>query len=394
MIYLDNGATSFPKPAGMIEAMRVCMTSYCGNPGRSGHMMSIRTGEEVYRTRLAVADMFNLSSPERVVFGLNATSALNQAIKGLLNEGDHAITTAMEHNSVFRPLKALEPAGVKHTIVSCDPEGFVHVEDVEAAVRDETRLIVCTHASNVTGTIQPIEEIGRLVCRLNEKRSKSKRIYFLVDASQSAGSIPIDIRDMKIDMLAMPGHKGLLGPLGTGVLCVAEGVPLYPIAEGGTGTESRDRNQPIEFPEGFEAGTVNAPGIIGLGYSVNWVKNIGVSAIKEYEESLIKPLHDALRNMKCITVYGPEDVCEKTAVVCFNVTDDHGNIKLSCEKTAAMLAEEYNIAVRGGFHCAGLAHKTIGTWDCGAVRMSAGPFNTAKHIKAAINAVYRISRSV
>ncbi|MDD2217714.1 MAG: aminotransferase class V-fold PLP-dependent enzyme [Eubacteriales bacterium] len=394
MIYLDNGATSFPKPAGMIEAMRICMASYCGNPGRSGHMMSIKTGEEVYRARRAVAEVFNISSPERIVFGINATSALNQAIKGLLCEGDHAITTAMEHNSVLRPLKTLEVVGVTHTIVSCNCEGVVCTADIEAAVKPETRLIVCTHASNVTGSIQPIKEIGEMVCRINRKRSKQNRIYFLVDGAQSAGCVPIDVVEMKIDMLAMPGHKGLLGPLGTGILYVAEGVPLYPIMEGGTGTDSRDRNQPTGFPDGFESGTVNAPGIIGLGYSVNWVKNIGVSAIKDYEENLIKPLHDALIDMKGVTVYGTKHACDKTAVVCFNITDDQGKIRLGCEETASRLANEYNIAVRGGFHCAGLAHKTIGTWDCGAVRISAGPFNTRKQIKTAINAVYNISRSV
>lgn len=393
MIYLDNGATSFPKPPGMTEKMKECMDKYCGNPGRSGHYMSIRTGEEVYRARKSMARVLGIKNPQRVIFTLNTTEALNMGIKGVLFSGEHAVTTAMEHNSVLRPLKALEACGISHTIVGCGLDGTVNIEDIRAAVQDNTRLIVCAHASNVTGTLQDIRAIGELVRQLNRGRSKENRILFMVDAAQSAGSVPIDVEDMNIDLLAVPGHKGLLGPLGTGALYVRSGVEIYPILEGGTGTASREREQPLEIPEGFEAGTVNAPGIIGLGYSLEWVEKAGVSNIQRYEDELIRCLHEALCNMRNICVYGPSDCRRKTAIVTFNVADRCGRVLCECEEVCARLAQEYGIAARGGFHCAGLAHKTIGTWEEGAVRLSAGPFNTKKEIKTAIDAVYKISKS-
>lgn len=392
MIYLDNGATSFPKPPGMVEKMAECMRDYCGNPGRSGHYMSIKTGEEVYLARKAAAGIFNIKNPERLIFALNATGALNMGIKGVLCCGDHGITTAMEHNSVLRPLAALKENGISHTIVPCVQCGTAKPEDIKKAVNENTRLVICTHASNVTGTVQPIGEIGRLIKEINRGRPKDKRILFMVDGAQSAGCVPIDVEEMQIDLLAVPGHKGLLGPLGTGALYVREGIDIYPIIEGGTGTASKDRKQPRELPEGFEAGTVNAPGIIGLGYSAGWVGKVGIKNIRDYEGEVIRPLNDALWNMKGIKVYGPRSCKDKTAVVTFNVVDKDGRPRLSCEEVSDRLAGEYGIAVRGGFHCAGGAHRTIGTWDFGAVRMSAGPFNTPKQIKTAVDAVFRISR--
>ena len=392
MIYLDNGATSFPKPPGMVETMAYCMKTYCGNPGRSGHRMSIKTGEEVYKARKTVAGVFNIKRAERVVFTLNTTGALNAGIKGVLASGDHAVTTAMEHNSVLRPLKALERDGVTHTIAGCEKCGRVSAASICDAIKENTRLVVCTHASNVTGTLQPVAEIGSRIAEINKRRSSENKIIFMVDGAQSAGCVPIDVEAMKIDMLAVPGHKGLLGPLGTGALYVGSDVDIYPIIEGGTGTASKDRVQPLEFPEGFESGTVNAPGIIGLGYSVAWVTRTGVENIRRYEEDIIRPLHEALMNMDCVKVYGPDDCSEKTAVVTFNAVDRDGSVRLGCEEVADRLANEYGIAVRGGFHCAGPAHRTIGTWDTGAVRMSAGPFNTSKEIRKTIDAVYRICK--
>ncbi len=392
MIYLDNGATSFPKPPGMAETMAYCMKTYCGNPGRSGHRMSIKTGEEVYKARKTVAGVFNIKRAERVIFTLNTTGALNAGIKGVLCSGDHAVTTVMEHNSVLRPLKALERDEISHTIVGCSECGTVSPSDIKKAIRENTRLVVCTHASNVTGTLQPIEEIGKMIKEINCGRSAENRIIFMVDGAQSAGCVPIDVEAMNIDMLAVPGHKGLLGPLGTGALYAGSDVDIYPIIEGGTGTASKERVQPLEFPEGFEAGTVNAPGIIGLGYSAAWVNRMGVENIRKHEEDIIKPLHNALMNMDCVKVYGPEECSSKTAVVTFNAVGQDGRVRLGCEEVAGRLADEYGIAVRGGFHCAGLAHRTIGTWDTGAVRMSAGPFNTPKEIKKAIDAVYRICK--
>jgi cysteine desulfurase family protein len=378
MIYFDNGATSFPKPSGMIAAMSRCMSDYCGNPGRSGHDMSMRTGEEVYKARMSLAKIFNIDEPERVVFTVNTTEALNVGIKGVLNSGDHVITTAMEHNSVLRPLKTLEDYGVTHSIVKCHTDGHVDLKTIKDALRPNTKMIVCTHASNVVGTIMPIREIGEL--------ARSRNLIFMVDAAQSAGCVKVDVEEMKIDMLAVPGHKGLLGPLGTGALFVRNGLTPRPLKEGGTGTESKNRKQPTEFPEGYESGTVNAPGIIGLGYSTEFVRKLGVEKIRDYEESLIRPIDASLRNMRNVTVYGPSDCRKKTSMVTFNINNK------SCEEVSQILNDRFKIAVRAGYHCAGLAHKTIGTWDTGAVRLSVSPFNSKQEIKTAIDAIYIISK--
>lgn len=380
MIYLDNGATSFPKPKAMMECMYKCMAEYCGNPGRSGHYMSMKTGEEVYKTRKNLAKLFNISNPGRIIFTINTTGALNQGIQGLLKQGDHVITTSMEHNSVLRPLKMLESKGVEHTIVNCDRAGCINLRDIKAAIKDNTCMIICTHASNVTGTIMPIREIGELAHRNN--------LLFMVDGAQSAGCIPINVVEMNIDLLALPGHKGLLGPMGTGLLYVRDGLELEPLLLGGTGTSSKDRKQPKEMPEGYESGTVNAPGIIGLGCSVEMLLENGIKPIHEYEEALTTILDEGLRNMKNVTVYGVEDCTQKAGIVTFNVRGK------SCEQVADELSEIYGIAGRAGFQCAGLAHKTIGTWETGALRLSVGPFNTKAQIKTAIEAVNRITRTL
>ncbi|HVI39795.1 MAG TPA: aminotransferase class V-fold PLP-dependent enzyme [Anaerovoracaceae bacterium] len=378
MIYLDNGATSFPKPNGMLRVMYECMRDYCGNPGRSGHQMSMKTGEEIYKARNEIGRLFHIEDCSRIVFTSNTTEALNLGIKGVLENGDHVITSAMEHNSVLRPLKALEESGIETTIVKCSGDGTLNFEMLEKEIRDNTKLIVCTHASNVTGTIMPIKEIGDL--------ARKKNILFMVDAAQSAGCLPIDVKDMNIALLALPGHKGLLGPMGTGMLYIRENVEMKPLKEGGTGTKSRELVQPTEYPEGYEAGTVNAPGIIGLGYSSKYISSLGVENIKAYEEELIGILDDALRNMNGITVYGPWNGKKKTGIVTFNLK------QLGCEDVCDRLNSEYGIASRGGFHCAALAHKTIGTYDTGAVRLSVGPFNTKRDINMAIQAIYQIQK--
>ncbi len=378
MIYLDNGATSFPKPRGMLQAMHECLSEYCGNPGRSGHKMSMKTGEEVYKTRKKLGRLFHIDDCGRIVFASNGTEALNLGIKGVLKSGDHVITTAMEHNSVLRPLRALEEAGIETTIIRCAGDGSLNMELLKKEIKDNTKLIVTTHASNVTGTVMPVKEIGTI--------ARQRNILFMVDAAQSAGSIPIDVTDMKIDLLALPGHKGLLGPMGTGMLYVRENIELKPLKQGGTGTKSRELVQPSEFPEGYEAGTVNAPGIVGLGYSCDYVESIGIENIRKYEEELTSMLDDALRNMGGITVYGPWDCRKKTGIVLFNVK------KIGCEEVCDRLSSDYGIACRGGYHCAGLAHRTIGTYDTGAVRLSVGPFNTKREINMAIKAIYQIQK--
>ncbi len=373
MIYLDNAATSFPKPAGMAEAMLEHMVSWCGNPGRAGHEMSRKTAAAIADARWLLADFINCSDPSRIIFTQNATSALNLAIHGILTKGDHVITTSMEHNSVLRPVIT---SGAESTIVPCGSDGSLDPSKIEAALRSNTRLIVCTHASNVTGTIMPVTVLVE-ICR-KHNRSRKRKILLLIDASQTMGHIPVSVRG--IDMLAAPGHKGLLGPMGTGLLYVRPGLELRPMMQGGTGTNSKLLEPPLEFPESFEAGTLNAPGIIGLKYSLEYLKDIS------FDRQLISALDQCLRNMDGVTVYGPENVNEKVGILTFNIDGwDSRDI-------ASLLNDNFGVATRAGFHCAGLAHKTIGTWDTGAVRMSLGLFNNMRQIKLAADAVYKISK--
>ena len=379
MIYLDNGATSFPKPKGMLMAMEKCMMEYCGNPGRSGHYMSMKTGEEVYHARRKVSSLFNIKNPQQLIFTKNTTEALNIGMRGLLKRGDHVITTAMEHNSVLRPLKCLEAAGIEHSIVKANEKGEVSVRDIAGSIKENTKMIVVTAASNVTGTIMPLKEIGKL--------AKKRGLVFMVDGAQAAGSMNIDVENLGIHMLAVPGHKGLLGPLGTGALFVREGIVLEPILAGGTGTESKNRTQPWDFPEGFEAGTINAPAIIGLGTSAEYVGKIGVDVIRQHEEELIGYLDEELLNMDGITLYGP-DCSKKTGISLINIAG------LEAEEVTNELNKTYGIAVRGGYHCAGLAHKSIGTWEQGAVRISVGPYNTKKEMRTLVEALNKICKGI
>ena len=379
MIYLDNGATSYPKPPCMVMAMEECIKNYCGNPGRSGHYMSMKTGEEVYHARRKVSSLFNINQTERLIFTKNTTEALNLGLKGILKSGDHVVTTSMEHNSVLRPLKMLERKGVEHSIVKADECGRVKMEDIARHIKDNTRIIAMTAASNVTGTKMPLMEAGKI--------ARKRGVLFMVDAAQGAGCMPIDVESLNIDLLALPGHKGLLGPLGTGALYVRDGLYVEPLMEGGTGTVSKNRNQPCDFPEGYEAGTINAPSIIGLGYSADYVGKIGVEVIEQYERELIKWIDEELENMKGISIYGPK--CEeKIGITLLNVDG------LGAEEVTEELSKSYGIAVRGGFHCSGLAHKSIGTWETGAVRISVGPYNTKKEMRALIEALYKISKKI
>lgn len=372
MIYLDNAATSYPKPKGMVAAMEECIFKYCGNPGRSGHSMSMKTGEEVYHARRKVARLFGIEQPERLVFTKNTTEALNMGLKGVLRPGDHVVTTSMEHNSMLRPLKALEKKGVTQSVIRADRDGFIRASDIEKAIRPATRLIAVTAASNVTGTKMPLTDIGEIAGK--------RGIMFLVDGAQGAGSMDIDVEKMHINMLAFPGHKGLLGPLGTGALYISPDLRLNHIMEGGTGTDSKSRIQPCEFPEGYEAGTINAPAIIGMGYSAEFVDKIGPEVIGKYEEELISWLDERLDEMDFVTRYGP-GACRKTGISLINIRD------VPAEEATSILSSKYGIAVRGGFHCAGLAHKTIGTWDEGAVRISVGPFNTRRDMEKLLDAI-------
>lgn len=375
MIYLDNAATTFPKPQKVISEMSHCMKYFCANPGRSGHDMASKMASKIYDTRESLADFFNISDPLRIVFTSNATESLNLAIKGFLNPGDHVITTAMENNSVLRPLKEMRDIAV--TIIPADKCGRISTIDVEAAICPRTRLIICTHSSNVCGTILPIKSIGA-IC-------KKHRIRFLVDASQSAGILPIDVEENGIDMLACPGHKSLFGPQGTGFLYVGQGIRLKPLKEGGTGTDSANLHQPLYFPEGYESGTLNGPGIIGLGEGIKFINKITLSTISQWENHICAILTESLCNMNNVTVYGPFSCEEKTAIVAFNINN------VDCEETAYRLNKDFGIAVRSGYHCAPLAHKTLGTFGIGSVRMSLSIFNTKEDVSKAVNAIYSLS---
>lgn len=377
MIYMDNAATSFPKPSLMLDSMVEAINSYCANPGRSGHAAAMRSAKEVYKTRRIAAELFNIGRAEQVIFTKNCTEAINIALKGVLKCGDHVITTSMEHNSVIRPLKSLVNQGVETTVVRCDRKGMLDCDDLKKAIKRNTRLIVMSAASNVTGTKMPLVEVGRIALRHG--------ILFMVDGAQGAGHMNIDVDEMNIDILALPGHKGLLGPQGTGLLYVKEGLALEPLMEGGTGTASKKLEQPHVIPEGYEAGTINVPGIIGLGASLEIIKKIGVPAISLHERKLTERLQNGLMSISGVEIYGPEDVRDKAPVVAMNIKG------MDSEAVASLLDEEYGIATRAGFHCSGLAHETIGTATTGCVRITPGFYTQQKEIDAVIEAITEIA---
>ena len=377
MIYLDNGATSFPKPRQVTDAVTEAMTRYCANPGRSSHFLAARTAQEIYKTRAALALLLGLEDAGRILFTKNATEALNLALRGILRPGDHVVTSSMEHNAVLRPLKVLEKQGVETTIVRCDRQGRLDPDQIRRALRPKTRMIVLTAASNVTGTIMPIEEVGQMALR--------RGVLFCVDGAQGAGHMVLNGKKQHIDLLAVPGHKGLLGPQGTGFLYVRPGLLLHPLLAGGTGSRSRELAPPVEFPESFEAGTVNAPGIIGLGAASRFLNKIGIEAVVKHERDLTEKLQRGLRTIAGVTVYGPSDCHEKTAVVSWNLEG------YSCEEAALLLNDRFGIAVRAGLHCSGMAHETIGTSEVGCVRMCPGFYTSEAEISQAVEAVRQLA---
>ena len=379
MIYLDNAATTFPKPEAVYNSMMDCMKNYCANPGRAGHKLAMKSAREIYDARENIAKLFNIDNPMNVVFTNNATESLNLAIKGVVNSGDHIITTSMEHNSVIRPIKALEKLGIENTIVKCDEEGFLDINDLKKAIRPNTKLIVTTHASNVCGTLIDIKKVSEV--------SKSHNILYLVDASQTAGVYDIDLKDICVDMLASPGHKGLLGPQGTGILYIREGLNLNILKEGGTGSKSEDILQPDLLPDKYESGTHNTPGIVGLNEGVKFIFKEGINKIKKHEEELCRYMLQRLEEVPNIKIYGPKDASKRASVITINIGNmDSGEITF-------LLDSQYNIATRSGIHCAPLAHKTLGTLEQGAVRFSMGYFNTKEEIDKAIEALKDISNN-
>lgn len=365
--YLDNAATTYPKPEAVYTAMDRFAREAGGNPGRSGHHRSLQAGREVLLAREAVAELLGVKDPSRVVFTRNATEALNIVIQGALAGGGHAITTSLEHNSVWRPLEAM--AGrkdVSYTVVPCTAEGVLDMSALQEAILPETRLIACTHASNVTGSLLPLDDIAGLA----ERRG----ILLLVDAAQTAGRHVIKPESMGIRYLALTGHKELFGPQGTGALYLAPGAELEPLLYGGTGSRSESPAQPGFLPDRYESGTLNTPGLAGLRAGVEFVLEKGIDEIRRHEKELTERLLDGLARLTDITAYGPPDWERRVGVVSFNLDG------FTSSEVASRLDEAYGICVRSGLHCSPLAHRTIGTLGTGTVRASFSYMNTAEDV--------------
>jgi cysteine desulfurase family protein len=372
LIYFDSAATSWPKPDAVWQAMEYCLKQVGANPGRSGYRMALEANSIVNETRQLLAGLFNIDKWEQVTFGLNATEALNLAIKGLLRPGEHVITSSMEHNSVSRPLYYLAGQGVEVSKVPCDSEtGIISVEAISSAVKSNTRAIVLTHASNVTGTLMPVKEVGELV--------RDKGLIFIVDAAQTAGVFDIDVQEMGIDLLAFPGHKSLLGPTGTGGLYVKEGIKLTPLKHGGTGKLSEVPEQPEVMPDRYESGTVNSFGIAGLGAALKYIQREGMKKIREHELNLTGQFLQGACNLKSLRIYGLKDTAGRAPVVSFNFEG------YDTQEAADILHKTFNIACRVGAHCAPDAHKTLGTLEKKLIRFSFSHFNTAAEVSYALN---------
>lgn len=370
MLYLDNAATSLKKPLPVYASLIRHTVFSGGNAGRGGHKLSISAANVIVDTQDLIARLFNIKNPQNIVFTQNATYALNTAIFGTVGKGGHIVATAMDHNSVLRPAYALE----NYTVVAADKNGRVRASDVEKAIREDTQLIVCTHASNVCGTIQPVYEIGRI--------AKKHGIPFLIDTAQTGGCVKVDAERMNADMIAFSGHKGLLGPLGTGGLYVKDPQKLRPLAVGGTGSSSESVIQPEFMPDKFHSGTMNTPAIAALGSGVRYILRRSVEEIAQHETYLADAFKENLMNMDNVRVYGMGD---SVATVAFNVG------KLTSEETFELLRGR--AAVRAGYHCAPLAHRAIGTENTGVVRASFGVFNTFVDVTKMTDYVYKISRT-
>jgi len=378
LIYLDNAATSFPKPPAVAKAMNDFMQNVGANPGRSGHRLSIEASRNIFDAREALAGLFGVKDPDRVVFCSNATEALNLVLKGLLKPGDHVVASAMEHNSVIRPLRALERNGTELTIAECAANGVVAPEDVTKSFRKNTKAVVMNHVSNVTGGIMPIAAVGR-ECR-------ERGIYFIVDCAQSAGCVDIDMNEDLIDFAAFTGHKALFGPQGTGGLVLNDEIDfkiLSPLKQGGSGSSSESETHPVFLPDVFEAGTPNTVGIAGLNAGVRFVLDKTVRSIREEERLLMRELMNGLMELKGIGVPGGDEI-DRSAAVSFVA---HGR---DAAEISFRLDDEYGIMCRAGLHCAPVAHKTLGTFPGGAVRFSLSVFNTMSEIREAVDALKTI----
>lgn len=376
MIYFDNAATTLHKPRSVIDAVVHAMTT-AGNAARGAHAGSLAASRTVYDARVKIAQFFHCSRADHVVFTANSTEALNIAINGTLEKEDHIISTDLEHNSVLRPLYYLEKQGAALSFAHADRKGCIDYAEFETLIRPDTKAIVCTHASNLTGNVLDLERIGAI--------AKAHQLLFIVDASQSAGCLDIDMEQMQIDILCFTGHKGLMGPQGTGGLCIREGVEIRPFKRGGSGIHSYDREQPASYPTRLEAGTLNSHGIAGLSAAIDYIRETGISAIREKEQALLWHFYESIRGIPGVQIYGDFSTRERAAILSINI-EGYDSATVS-----DILSEEYDIATRSGAHCAPRMHQALGTVETGAVRFSFSWFNTLEEVDTAIEAIREIA---
>ncbi len=376
LIYLDNAATTLKKPECVVQAVTDALSS-AGSPGRGAHPASLKGSRIVYGTRVLLAELFGADSPDQIAFTMNATEALNMALFGLLHPGDHVITTAAEHNSVLRPLYALEKQGVELTILPCDSLGRFEVQGFEREIRSNTRMIVCTHGSNLTGNLTDLSAVGQI--------AKRHDLLFVVDASQTAGVFPIHMKEMHIDVVCFTGHKSLLGPQGTGGLAVRSGLAVHPLLSGGSGVQTYLKEHPKEMPAALEAGTLNVHGLSGLNAALSYIREEGMDLLRERELKLAEGFYQEVSSIPGVTVYGDFSNGMRCPIVTMNIRN------YDSSRVADVLAEEYGIAVRPGAHCAPLLHQALGTVEQGAVRFSFSHSNTEKEMLEAVRAVREIT---
>lgn len=376
MIYLDNAATTMKKPDCVIAAVAKAMTCM-GNSGRGVHEASLDASRIIYDTRSKLAELFNAEDPRQIVFTANSTESLNIAIKGILNPGDHVITTVLEHNSVLRPLYEMEKRGVELSIIGCDEEGMPDLTAMEAAIKENTKMIICTNGSNLTGNYIDVSVIGKI--------AHAHGLIFAVDASQTAGVFPIDVQKMDIDILCFTGHKGLLGPQGTGGIYVKEGIELRPLKTGGSGIQTYSKEHPVQMPTALEAGTLNGHGIAGLHAALGYLEKEGINNIRKRENELMWRFYNGVKDVPGVKIYGDYRQLERCAIVTLNI-GDYDSSEVSDE-----LLMEYNISTRSGGHCAPLMHGALGTVEQGAVRFSFSHYNTEEEVDTAIRAIRELA---
>jgi cysteine desulfurase family protein len=377
--YFDHAASSWPKPKQVIEAMSKCLNEFGANPGRGSHQMAVKASRGLFETRKTLAKLFGISNPNDICYTMNTTEALNLAIKGSIKVGDHVITTSIEHNSVRRPLEYLRKTkNIEISYIQSDNQGYVNPIEIRNAIQSNTRLVICSHSSNLFGTIVPIEEVAE-ICH-------DKKVWLLVDAAQTAGTIPIDVQKMGISMMAFPGHKGLLGPQGTGGLYIHPEIDLEPLLQGGTGSQSEAIEQPLVRPDRYEAGTQNTVGIVGLNEGVKTVLNETVESIHAKEWALSQRLMEGIQEFKGIQLLGPNIGKAKTGIVSFVME------QIDAAELAFILDQSFQIAVRAGFHCTPLGHQSAGTTETGAVRASVGFYTTEEEVDHFIHSIKEISK--